>query len=89
MGEQRPVIAEVVVVVVDDVAGDDEADDEVEKDSLSFNSPEGVLTCSSLAAARDSASKGFALANISEEEVSKLPTKSVEEDSFGQLRLFS
>lgn len=89
MGEQRPVIAEVVVVVVDDVSGDDEADDEVEKDSLSFNSPEGVLTCSSLVAASDSANKGFALANKSEEEDSELPAKSVEDDSFGQLRLFS
>ncbi len=84
MGEQRPVIAEVVVVVVDDVSGDDEADDEVEKDSLSFNSPEGVLTCSSLVAASDSANKGFA-----EEEDSELPAKSVEDESFGQLRLFS
>ena len=87
IGEHRPGM-DVVVVVVDD-AGDVEADedDEDENDSLSFSSPEpetGVLICSSLAAARVSARIGFAFASMSPEEFSDA---SVDEDSLEQLRV--
>jgi len=74
-----------VVVVIDDETGEDDADDEVENNSLSFISLGGALTSSSLAAARVSASIGFAFASMSLEEFSEVLLTSEEDDSFGQL----
>ena len=75
-----------VAIVTDDDTGDDDAEDELEKSSLSFESTPGAeaaLKLSSFVEAKLSARIGLALARRSLPEVSVAP--SVDDDSFGQL----